>query len=51
MFDQPVVALSLTDRQGRLLVALGSQLILFNPADAAAKICRRRWRLAGTALQ
>ena len=37
MFDQPVVALSLTDRQGRLLVALGSQLILFNPADGSRK--------------
>ena len=44
MFDQPVVALSLTDRQGRLLVALGSQLILFNPEDGSAKICRRRWK-------
>ena len=31
MFDQPVVALSLTDKKGCLLVALGSQLILFNP--------------------
>ena len=29
MFDQPVVALSLTDRPGRLLVALGAKLILF----------------------
>ncbi|MEC7485284.1 MAG: SMP-30/gluconolactonase/LRE family protein [Pseudomonadota bacterium] len=35
MFDQPVVALSLTNRQGRLLVALGSRLILFNPADGS----------------
>ena len=35
MFDQPVVALTLTDRQGQLLVALGSQLILFNPADGS----------------
>ena len=33
MFDQPVVALSLTDRAGRLLVALGAQLILFDPAS------------------
>ena len=31
MFDRPVVALSLTDKKGWLLVALGSQLILFNP--------------------
>ena len=31
MFDQPVVALSLTDKKGCLLVALGSQLIMFNP--------------------
>lgn len=33
MFDQPVVALSLTDRPGRLLVALGAKLILFDPAS------------------
>ena len=33
MFDQPVVALSLTDRRGWLLVALGSALILFNPEN------------------
>ena len=35
MFDQPVVALSLTDREGTLLVALGSQLILFNPTTGS----------------
>lgn len=35
MFDRPVVALSLTDRPGWILVALGSQLILFNPATGA----------------
>ena len=35
MFDQPVVALSLTERKGRLLVALGSRLILFDPADGS----------------
>ena len=33
MFDRPVVALSLTDKKGWLLVALGSQPILFNPED------------------
>ncbi|MBV6656558.1 MAG: SMP-30/gluconolactonase/LRE family protein [Devosiaceae bacterium] len=31
-FDEPVVALSLTDRAGTLLVALGSKLITFQPA-------------------
>ena len=31
MFDEPVVALSLTDRPAYLLVALGSGLILFDP--------------------
>ena len=30
IFDQPVVALSLTDRPEQLLVALGSELILFD---------------------
>lgn len=35
MFNQPVVALSLTDRAGWLLVALGSGLILFNPDTGA----------------
>ena len=35
MFDRPVVALSLTDRAGWILVALGSQLILFNPQSGA----------------
>ena len=35
LFDRPVVALSLTDRPGWLLVALGSQLILFNPQSGA----------------
>jgi len=43
MFDEPVVALSLTDRAGWLLVALGSGLILFEPRtgkreDLAAKL-------------
>ncbi|MGC6453443.1 MAG: SMP-30/gluconolactonase/LRE family protein [Candidatus Puniceispirillaceae bacterium] len=43
MFDEPVVALSLTSRAGRLLVALGSGLILFNPdtgtrEDLAARL-------------
>ncbi len=32
-FDEPVVALSLTNRAGTLLVALGSRLILWRPAD------------------
>lgn len=32
LFDEPVVALSLTDRVGRLLVALGSHLILWTAA-------------------
>lgn len=32
-FDEPVVALSLTEDPGRLLVALASRLILWNPAD------------------
>ncbi len=31
MFDEPVVALALTDRPGVLLVALASRLILFTP--------------------
>lgn len=35
LFDRPVVALSLTDREGWILVALGSQLILFNPHTGA----------------
>src|ERR1700729_3106447 len=35
LFDEPVVALSLTDRPGTLLVALGSRLILWRPADAS----------------
>src|SRR5579859_1060218 len=30
-FDEPVVALALTDREGTLLVALGSRLILWTP--------------------
>ena len=34
-FDQPVVALSLTDRPGWLLVALGGQIIMFNPDSGA----------------
>ena len=37
LFDRPVVALSLTDREGWILVALGSQLILFNPHTGARK--------------
>ena len=32
-FDEPVVALSLTDEAGKLLVALGSRLIFFTPAQ------------------
>ena len=32
-FDEPVVALSLTDTVGKLLVALGSRLIFFTPAQ------------------
>lgn len=36
MFDEPVVALSLTNRAGWLLVALGSGLILFDP-DAGTR--------------
>lgn len=32
-FDEPVVALSLTDRPGTLLVACASKLILFTPAS------------------
>ena len=31
LFDEPVVALSLTTRQGTMLVALGSRLILWRP--------------------
>jgi sugar lactone lactonase YvrE len=34
-FEQPVVALSLTDRTGWLLVALGGQIILFDPDSGA----------------
>jgi len=33
LFDEPAVALSLTDRPGTLLVALASRLILWTPAD------------------
>jgi sugar lactone lactonase YvrE len=36
IFDEPVVALSLTDREGTLLVCLGSQLILFDTADGSS---------------
>ncbi len=32
LFDEPVVALALTTRSGQMLVALGSQLILWRPA-------------------
>ncbi len=32
-FDEPAVALALTDRPGVLLLALASRLILFHPAD------------------
>jgi len=32
-FDEPVTALSLTDRAGELLVALGSRLVLWRPDD------------------
>lgn len=35
LFDEPVVALSLTDVDGKLLVALGSKLIFFTPATDA----------------
>ncbi|WP_193143355.1 MULTISPECIES: SMP-30/gluconolactonase/LRE family protein [unclassified Meridianimarinicoccus] len=35
LFDEPAVALSLTDRPGRLLVALGSRLIYLDPASDA----------------
>ena len=34
-FDQPVVAISLTDLAGWLLVALGGQIILFDPDSGA----------------
>ncbi|MEP1586733.1 MAG: SMP-30/gluconolactonase/LRE family protein [Tateyamaria sp.] len=34
-FDEPVTAISLTDRDGWLLIALGSCLILFNPDTEA----------------
>ena len=37
IFDQPVVALSLTDCPGQLLVALGSELILFDLAKGISK--------------
>ena len=37
IFDEPVVAISLTDRPEQLLVALGSQLILFNPVSGARR--------------
>ncbi len=33
LFDEPVTALALTDQAGELLVALGSRLILWRPAD------------------
>jgi sugar lactone lactonase YvrE len=33
LFDEPVVAISLTDRPQELLVALGSRLIFWRPAD------------------
>ncbi len=33
LFDEPVTALALTDQAGVLLVALGSRLILWRPAD------------------
>lgn len=33
LFDEPVVALSLTDRDGVLLVCLASQLLLFEPGS------------------
>ena len=35
LFDEPVVALSLTDQPGRLLVSLGSKLIFLDPATDA----------------
>lgn len=35
LFDEPVVALALTSRAGTLLVALGSRLILWQPATDA----------------
>ncbi|MGB1471326.1 MAG: SMP-30/gluconolactonase/LRE family protein, partial [Candidatus Puniceispirillaceae bacterium] len=38
IFDEPVVAISLTDCPEQLLVALGSQLILFNPVSG---VCRQ----------
>ena len=38
LFDQPVVALSLDGQKGCLLVALGSQLILFNPESGTREI-------------
>ncbi|MEP2784983.1 MAG: SMP-30/gluconolactonase/LRE family protein [Pseudoruegeria sp.] len=34
-FDEPVTAISLTDKDGWLLIALGSGLILFNPETRA----------------
>jgi sugar lactone lactonase YvrE len=36
-FDEPVTALSLTETPGELLVALGSRLILWRPADDARR--------------
>jgi sugar lactone lactonase YvrE len=33
LFEEPVVALSLTDRPGELLVALGSKLVFWRPGD------------------
>jgi sugar lactone lactonase YvrE len=36
-FDQPVVALALTDKKNEILVALGSRLILWNPITDARR--------------
>ena len=36
-FEQPVVAMSLTDRPGWLLVALGGKIILFDPDSGACE--------------
>jgi sugar lactone lactonase YvrE len=37
LFDEPVVALSLTEREGTLLVALASRIIFYTPATGAVE--------------
>ena len=44
-FDEPVTALSLTEEPGRILVALGSRLILWRPQDDSRR--EHGFRLSG----